>query len=320
MLNIVNKPRGESIAVFSKMRTGYRSALLLNVICLLFVSSACSAALAKRDGSQSTSVESAFSDAGNVTAAKPQTPDADLGCEPGTDVRKSDLCAQWKAADAAKVSADWTERTFYLGVGGALIGFFTLVAAALAAGYAKQAAKETERGAVAAVETLKSARAWILFDTVFHGGITNSADNRSGQSKFIKDGIHIAVQWINSGQSPALNVEALIDYKLIGLDGVIPTFIPTWKSDGNGTIGMNNKFLTDDLFIDDETTKQFRSGNIKIIVYSAVRYTDVFSPSEQRLSQSCLSFLHYGGQSIDAQGVATEKINIAPVGKQNRVS
>jgi len=59
-------------------------------------------------------------------------------CEPGTDERVSDLCAQWKAADAAKKAADWS---VIIGLAATFIGFFTLIAAVAAAIFAKQASK-----------------------------------------------------------------------------------------------------------------------------------------------------------------------------------
>lgn len=57
-------------------------------------------------------------------------------CEQGRDNRRSDLCAQWKAADAARESADWTRRAFYLGIAGAVLGLGTLGAAIAAALFA----------------------------------------------------------------------------------------------------------------------------------------------------------------------------------------
>ncbi|ESZ03437.1 hypothetical protein X736_25485 [Mesorhizobium sp. L2C089B000] len=50
------------------------------------------------------------------------------------------MCAQWKAADAAQQSANWTTI-------GAIVGAFTLAAAMAAAYYAKEAARHTQRSA-----------------------------------------------------------------------------------------------------------------------------------------------------------------------------
>lgn len=74
-----------------------------------------------------------------------QAPDA--GCQPGQDERGSDLCAQWKAADAAAESARWTFWTLIAGIAGLAIGAGTLFAAWRAAHWAREAARHTEAGA-----------------------------------------------------------------------------------------------------------------------------------------------------------------------------
>jgi hypothetical protein len=45
-------------------------------------------------------------------------------CREGGENRNSDLCAQWKAADAAKNAADWAMRSFWIGI----LGFLGLLA------------------------------------------------------------------------------------------------------------------------------------------------------------------------------------------------
>lgn len=76
-------------------------------------------------------------------------------CFPGQDDRMSDLCAQWKAADAATSAARATWLFGFLGSG---IGLLTFFAALYAALYAKEAASETRRGAEASEGQLALAR------------------------------------------------------------------------------------------------------------------------------------------------------------------
>lgn len=78
-------------------------------------------------------------------------------CSKGEENRSSDLCAQWKAADAAKESADWTRRTFYTAISGVVVGVLTLGAAVAAALFARQAAIHTETGAAAAIASANAA-------------------------------------------------------------------------------------------------------------------------------------------------------------------
>jgi hypothetical protein len=83
---------------------------------------------------------------------QPEKPNKhDEPCDPGDNKRSSDLCAQWKAADAAKSAA---QAAWWIGAIGTLIGALTLCAAIAAAIFAKLAADHTETGATAAKDTL----------------------------------------------------------------------------------------------------------------------------------------------------------------------
>ncbi|MGV3511299.1 MAG: hypothetical protein ACO1OX_04770 [Novosphingobium sp.] len=84
----------------------------------------------------------------------------DQPCEEGENKRSSDLCAQWKAADAAKSAAN---ATWLFGALGSLIGGFTLAAAWSAAKWARRAAEETKRGADTAERTLTDLEQPYLF-------------------------------------------------------------------------------------------------------------------------------------------------------------
>ena len=81
-------------------------------------------------------------------------PKPDNGCKAGKDDRGSDLCAQWKAADAAKDAAWWTFFAAITTVIGVIVGGFTLVAAGFAAWYAKNAANAASVGASAAIDAV----------------------------------------------------------------------------------------------------------------------------------------------------------------------
>lgn len=71
-------------------------------------------------------------------------PREDKGCERGQDERRSDLCAQWKAADAAHDAARAGEAQTRIGYIGLALGVVTMIAAILAALYARRAALATE--------------------------------------------------------------------------------------------------------------------------------------------------------------------------------
>lgn len=75
---------------------------------------------------------------------------SDRGCARGRDVRSSDLCAQWKAADAAAEAARWSWWQMVVGILGVVVGAATVGAAVAAALYAKKAAEEATRSATVA--------------------------------------------------------------------------------------------------------------------------------------------------------------------------
>lgn len=92
-----------------------------------------------------------------------QRPEIERPCEPGQDDRNSDLCAQWKAADAATEAAFWARWSFVLGIFGMLGLFATLhytrKAVNLAVDTAKDADKAIELAERSAEASAKAAEA-----------------------------------------------------------------------------------------------------------------------------------------------------------------
>ena len=132
------------------------------------------------------------------------SPPADLGCLAGRDDRQSDLCAQWKAADAAHASAQWTSRSFWLALIGTVIGGGTLFAAVAAAFYARHAAREAGRSAdIASSAMVMSERAWITVELFADGDLTF---DRTGGC-----GLFVFLRIKNIGRTPALNVHTGMD-------------------------------------------------------------------------------------------------------------
>lgn len=123
-------------------------------------------------------------------------------CAQEQDNRESDLCAQWKAADAARESADWTRRAFWTALGGTVIAFLTLCAAVAAAWFAREAALHTERSADAAEDTLEEAKVTTRIELRARLSVLPRGINPMGD---LKEGIgHVALK--NIGKVPAQEV------------------------------------------------------------------------------------------------------------------
>jgi hypothetical protein len=150
----------------------------------------------------------------NVATAvkqKPDTSGTERPCKKRKDDRSSDLCAQWKAADAAQSAAD---AAWYLGIAGAAIGLFTLLVAIRAGLYARDAARHTESGAQEARRAADTAaealdleqrnaavanRPWLLIESVSAGNVAKGAPNNA-------DGVHFQLRVKNFGTRPATAV------------------------------------------------------------------------------------------------------------------
>jgi hypothetical protein len=159
----------------------------------------------------------------------------DQPCDKGKEDRHSNLCAQWKAADAAETSSDIALWSL---IAGGVIGLLTLAAATAAAYFARIAALETKRsadfagrmafdssvGVAAAVEANKAMReaneiaretqaaelrAYLDFDGV---GFVRDPSRDNGDN--IWSGIYIKLR--NFGHTPAKQIVMETTYLITG--------------------------------------------------------------------------------------------------------
>lgn len=93
-------------------------------------------------------------------------------CPKGEDNRNSDLCAQWKAADAASTGTALTEKTYVLSIFSLVIGFFGSVIAVIAAYYTMLAARASQ-GALNALVRTEDARISISIPSVSKTPVQN---------------------------------------------------------------------------------------------------------------------------------------------------
>jgi hypothetical protein len=163
----------------------------------------------------------------NQSSESPAIQRPDAGCPDGRDKRQSDLCAQWKAADAARDAANAAHHQVVVGWIGLALGFITMGAAIAAAVYARRAAVATEEtvgiarnemdGAAAALTIAErnadatkrhveiaenSARVQLQAYLTYREDETESARMIAGSRIMIPYGI------FNYGSSPALNCDA----------------------------------------------------------------------------------------------------------------
>lgn len=268
----------------------------------------------KKDQAQTDQKQSAPS----VVIGNPSSPPQDRGCKRGEDSRESDLCAQWKAADAAADAAYWSWLQMIAGFMGLVVGGGTLFAAWRAAHWAKEAAKHTETSATesrAATKAMQESnrisneaqRAWVTIR------IVPVAINSTPIGLDIKIGV-IAE---NIGQSIATHFDIQADVLFKGQTEIFTDFIDRvdakisdWSM---GTpAGVNSSLLPKD---SETETKLFRFPHDKVqwwnagsrkrptfqaVVVACVVYRTVGAPDLMQVSTRSA----YLGERVDGETIS----------------
>lgn len=199
-------------------------------------------------------------------------------CRQGEENRNSDLCAQWKAADAANQSAIWTRTSALVAIAAAVIAGLTLFAAAAAAWFARQAARHTESGAragQAAVDETRrigeaQVRAYLSIANVFmglHNGkvpVITLRVNNAGQSPALDFSAKIILYWMDLKKGN-------LDRQIVGGSGPLLATIPA-RAENHGLLyDMKGEFLPSEL-------EQLDSGEMVLFLCANVwlKWRDVF--------------------------------------------
>jgi hypothetical protein len=179
--------------------------------------------------------------------------EADPPCEPGDDNRDSELCAQWKAADAANNAAEYALWTMLLGFVGTMLLVLTFW--------------ETRKTARAEL------RAYVAVDI-----IRMTLNGRTGQAE-------VEIRVCNQGQTPAFNsvwcgnVVISTDEKIERDLGVTPREPPK-EGRGTPTTINGNQSASGSLYNHRPFTKDELlaaiAGEKSLFVFGFVIYRDAF--------------------------------------------
>lgn len=223
-----------------------------------------------------------------VQAASGQ-PKSEEACRAGYYGDNSNLCAQWKAADAA-ADAAWTVHLAFLS--GAIIGALTFVAAAAAAIYARFAAGYT-RKSVEVSERFGAAslRAYVGVETAQWIGKTGA----DGDIKAV-----IVIR--NFGQTPAYNLELRRREKMMGtavstrerVEGDIRT-APSIASSVILGPGAAMQYTIDNI-VGEEDLTSLMNGDVHNLFLGQAAYTDAFGV--RRKTRWCLRVDNFGTDRV----------------------
>lgn len=179
----------------------------------------------------------------------------------------------------------------------------------------RAAIREAKRSADAAMAAIGSDRAWICFDKLGQGQFTNGNIDGVAES----EGILFWCEWKNKGRTPAIQNEAHIGFKIIPFsDNTPPSFEEELEEIPSNTVPIGPDCLISSAkqAIGEAQRNAFVSRQTAIIVYSAVRYRDIFNSNVIRTSKCCLK-ITYGGEISVGDGKFTAKWDMRPFGSQN---
>lgn len=189
-------------------------------------------------------------------------------CNPGDDQRDSDLCAQWKAADAADNAA--------------LFGGISIIGIAIAIGLTLQSngiARDTAR---------RQLRAYI--------------NVKDGEMKRRPGGFLLFVELVNAGQTPAYNARIRVgsfagEYPLKKSRPLLE------MTESGGTPVAPTAVVTASSFVPTEnvaaTWARIQSGDTALYIHGIVSYTDAFGDDRE----TCFCHAYGGPHGMNNEGL-----------------
>lgn len=187
--------------------------------------------------------------------------------------RKSDLCQQWRMAEAAEETATWTlGQIIATGIEGGLLAIAIFVAG-VAAYWAKRAAEAGDETVNVAREATEDAR--ISAERQLRAYVCVSGV----QLKFAPLRVRATVVAKNAGATPAYKFRTQGGFKLCDFPPDIPIF--GWNESAEDTsVGIIGPGDDSDnpyaILITDEQVTQLRTGKMALYVFGEYRYKDAF--------------------------------------------
>jgi hypothetical protein len=207
-------------------------------------------------------------------------PDEDRGCREGDDRGESDLCAQWKAADAARDAANYTWWGLLVGIAGTGLLLFTLA--------------ETRKIAQ------REQRAYVVIRV---SGAVDFLSLENGSVRF---------RYENYGSTPALQVTSTTAYFIGPIPLLVEPAPEKWQTCGNGTVLHPREEDDFGLLVqltDDEIAQVSTKNELaQLYVVARTTYRDVFGRGH--VEQICAAIRY---QSAEPKTVRIQKANLGNI-------
>ena len=239
--------------------------------------------------------------------------------DPQTD-DESDLCQQWRMAEAAEETTDWT-------FGQILVTGVEAVLLAIAIGIASWAGYWARRAAVATAETVMVTRDNAKIELRAYIGIsridTITATDIWDPSKTRKVlGYTIRPQISNSGVTPAVDFKCFADHQIVRTDNFItPIFQkPLVDEEIMTTVGAKEMITGPVRVVSYDDVQRVLERKTRWFVWWRFEYRDVFDDTPPHHTEACYEIIVPGNPKIINPGDTLPEFSARIFGAQNNRS
>ncbi|WP_125901065.1 hypothetical protein [Methylobacterium indicum] len=208
-------------------------------------------------------------------------------CGKPKDQPEADLCTQRRVANAAEEALQYNLAQTVIGALGVAFVVVTL-------GFTARANKAAAIAAQAAMDAVGAERAWLSFMNI------NIAPTRNTEiyGKIHEETITFNIAWINSGRSPAINVNTSIISSVLDLDAKLPHKDLEAPSTG-GVVGPGISVLSPEVAIYGNDLALFKQRKKKFVIWSKATYETTYHKGIVRQTECCVEIIFNGMKAKD---------------------
>lgn len=212
-------------------------------------------------------------------------------CQEPKGKDESDLCAQWRAAEAAENSALWAKWGFWIGVIGSTLLLWQIILTRRAVkdtGEATEAMREANN--IARDASARQLRPYLV-QAPMEQAILSSADGESL-------GVQFVMNFTNTGGTPAIDVEVFAAHKIMQY-GSIPAFTPNISEGLRGAVGAGLLCPCSPQSIGTSDFDRLKDGSHVVWLYQYCDYKSMRTGDQRFISETTMRVNYMGS---DANG------------------
>lgn len=217
---------------------------------------------------------------------KQPTPKKQALCDEAKAGPESDLCQQWRMAQAADKQVHWTRRLYFLTfweIGALVLTLLATAAAAIAAVIAARAARDAVK--IASNTAKHQLRAYVAQEVIIWTILEHPETK-------VLTGYNLTIRWKNCGSTPARRCRTRFNIGFFK-NGIPKDFDYPDNPTGGGipvtekTHMAPNGTLANTVGCTVAQTQAAQRGEIKIFAWGWIEYDDIFERTPRRRTEVC---------------------------------